>query len=76
MGAGEITPWWQLAGVVATMLVSGVPALLLCLVFERFGGLRASEQEELVGLDQARWGVSNFADDLEAVPVVEPQVRA
>ncbi|GAB2983688.1 hypothetical protein LWP59_17655 [Amycolatopsis acidiphila] len=76
VGVGEITPWWQLAGVVATMLVAGVPALLLCLVFERFDGLRASEHEELVGLDQTRWGVSNFADDLEAMPVAEPPVPA
>jgi ammonia channel protein AmtB len=65
VGVAEITPWWQLAGVVATMLVAGVPALVLCLVFEKFGGLRQPEQAELVGLDAHEWGVSNFDDDLE-----------
>jgi ammonium transporter, Amt family len=65
VGVGEITPWWQLAGVVATMLVAGVPALVLCLVFEKLGGLRQPEQAELVGLDAHEWGVSNFDDDLE-----------
>ena len=65
VGVGEITPWWQLAGVVATMLVVGVPALLMCLVFEKLGGLRATEEAELAGLDASQWGVSNFGDDLE-----------
>ena len=43
VGVAEITPWWQLAGVVATVAVVGVPALLMCLFFERFGGLRVDE---------------------------------
>ncbi|GAB3351802.1 ammonium transporter family protein [Modestobacter lapidis] len=64
VGVAEITPWWQLAGVVATVLVVGVPALLMCLVFERFGGLRVSAEAELVGMDVTQWGVSNFGDDL------------
>jgi Amt family ammonium transporter len=66
VGVGTITPWWQLAGVVATMLVAGVPALIMCLVFEKFGGLRVPEQAEVDGLDVTTWGVSNFADDLES----------
>jgi Amt family ammonium transporter len=33
-GHAQITPWWQLAGVVITMAVSGIPALITCLVFE------------------------------------------
>jgi ammonium transporter, Amt family len=65
VGVGEITPWWQLAGIVATMLVSGVPALVMCLVFEKLGGLRVPEQAEVDGLDATQWGVSNFADDLD-----------
>jgi ammonia channel protein AmtB len=80
VGVGEITPWWQLAGVVATMLVSGVPALLMCLLFERFGGLRQPEHAELVGLDAHEWDVSNFDDDLEpslgAVRPAEPAMPA
>jgi ammonia channel protein AmtB len=66
VGVAHITPWWQLAGVGATMLVAGVPAFLMCLVFERFGGLRADAAEEVVGLDRARWGVENSSDDLDA----------
>jgi ammonium transporter, Amt family len=70
VGVAEITPWWQLAGVVVTMLVAGVPALVMCLIFERVGGLRATEQAELVGLDVDQWGVDNFDDDLDPGAVV------
>jgi ammonia channel protein AmtB len=65
VGVAEITPWWQLAGVVTTVVVAGVPALVMCLLFERFGGLRAPEEAELAGMDVHQWGVSNFDDDLE-----------
>lgn len=58
-----ITPWWQLAGVVSTMLIAAIPCLLICLAFERKGGLRISEEEELVGLDQTYWGVDNYGDE-------------
>lgn len=78
VGVGTITPWWQLAGIAVTVLVSGVPALILCLVFERFGGLRVSEETELLGLDVTQWGVTNFGDDLEgaALPRVPGQPNA
>ena len=78
VGVGTITPWWQLAGVVATVLVAGVPALLLCLLFEKFGGLRHPEHAELVGLDAHQWGVANFDDDLEPGlgPVLPPEPAA
>ncbi|MBS1879093.1 MAG: ammonium transporter [Actinobacteria bacterium] len=59
----EITPWWQLAGVVLTMLIAAVPCLLICLAFERKGGLRVSEAEELVGLDQTYWGMNNYGEE-------------
>ncbi|MCU1603826.1 MAG: ammonium transporter [Modestobacter sp.] len=64
VGVAEITPWWQLAGVVATVLVAGVPALLMCLIFEKFGGLRVTEDVEIVGVDLDQWGMTNFGDDL------------
>jgi Amt family ammonium transporter len=61
----EITPWWQLAGVVAVVLIAAVPCLLMCLAFERFGkGLRVTEAEELAGMDATFWGVSNDEDEL------------
>jgi ammonium transporter, Amt family len=65
VGVAEITPWWQLAGIVAAMLVAGVPALVLCLIFEKLGGLRAPEEAEVIGLDAHQWGAANFDDDLE-----------
>ena len=65
VGVAQVTPWWQLAGIGATMLVAGVPAFLMCLVFERFGGLRAEAAEEVTGLDRARWGIENSSDDLD-----------
>jgi ammonia channel protein AmtB len=62
----EITPWWQLAGVVVVMLIAGVPCLLMCLGFERFGkGLRVTEAEELAGMDETFWGIHN--DDEEVL---------
>lgn len=64
VGVGSINPGWQLLGVVVTMAVVGIPALALCLVFERFGGLRVSEAAELVGLDEHQWGAGNFDDDV------------
>ncbi|NMI01953.1 ammonium transporter [Pseudonocardia acidicola] len=69
LGHATITPWWQLVGVVATMTTAAIPCFLLCLIFEKTGTLRVSEQTEIVGLDIATWGVSNFGDDLEP-PVV------
>jgi ammonium transporter, Amt family len=59
----EITPWWQLAGVVSTMLLAAIPCLLICFAFERKGGLRISEEEELAGLDQTYWGIDNYGDE-------------
>ena len=75
-GVAEITPWWQLAGVVTTMLVAGVPALVMCLLFEKFGGLRVSEDTELVGVDVAQWGVTNFGDDLRPAPAAPATIGA
>jgi ammonia channel protein AmtB len=64
VGHAQITPWWQLAGVVTTMLVSGIPALIMCLVFEKFGALRVSHETELIGLDVANWDMNCCDDDL------------
>lgn len=63
VGVAEINPLWQLVGVLATVTVVGIPALVMCLVFERFGGLRISEETEVDGLDAHQWGGSNYADD-------------
>jgi len=73
VGHAQITPWWQLAGVIATMLVSGVPAFLLCLVFEKVNGLRVSHEDEVTGLDHAHWGVSNGWDDIPAAGAALPE---
>ncbi|GII23427.1 ammonium transporter [Planosporangium mesophilum] len=71
LGHAVITPWWQLVGVLAAMATAGIPCLIMCLVFERFGGLRVSEETEVIGLDAAHWGTTNFGDDLDppAIPV-------
>jgi ammonia channel protein AmtB len=55
----EITPWWQLAGIVATMLVAAVPCYLICRAFESRGKLRVTEDEEIVGLDLTFWDTEN-----------------
>jgi ammonia channel protein AmtB len=53
----EISPWMQLAGVGVIIALAAIPTLLLCLVFERVGGLRVSEADELEGIDAVQWGV-------------------
>lgn len=63
VGVAEITPWMQLAGVGATVLVAGLPALVMAFLFERFGGLRVSEEEELAGIDLTEWATANHSDD-------------
>jgi Amt family ammonium transporter len=61
----EITPWWQLAGVVVVMLIAGVPCLLMCLGFERFGkGLRVTEAQEIAGMDATFWDIRNDEDEV------------
>ena len=52
----EINPWWQFVGVVAIILVSGIPALLVAMFFDARGKLRASDEDQDVGLDIANWG--------------------
>lgn len=51
----EVTPWWQLIGVVVAVVIAGGITLVVCLVFERLGGLRVSEDEEVAGLDALYW---------------------
>ena len=46
------------------MAVSGIPALIMCLVFEKFGALRVSHETELIGLDVANWDMNCCGDDL------------
>ena len=65
----EITPWWQLIGVIVTMAIAAIPCFIMCLIFERTKkGLRVSEEEELVGLDQSYWGVDNYGDEDLVLP--------
>jgi ammonia channel protein AmtB len=66
LGHAQISPWWQLTGVVVTMLVSGIPAFVLCLIYEKSGGLRVTPEAEIAGLDQTHWGAANSGDDLSS----------
>jgi ammonium transporter, Amt family len=68
-----ITPWWQLIGVGAILLVAGVPCLLICFFFEKTSGLRVTEEQELVGLDHTYWGVTNFGD--ETLPATDSSLN-
>ena len=64
----EITPWWQLAGVVAILLIAVIPTYLLALVFERTSGLGATDAEQDAGLDSSYWGVGPGPARVEASP--------
>jgi ammonia channel protein AmtB len=59
----EITPWYQLFGVLAVVACAGIPSLLICLAFEKRGKLRVSDEEEIAGLDVSYWDVSNFGEE-------------
>lgn len=50
-----ITPWWQLVGVVAILVIAIIPTYLLALVFERTTGLAATDTEQDAGLDSVNW---------------------
>jgi ammonia channel protein AmtB len=76
VGHAQITPWWQLAGVVTTMAVSGIPAMITCLVFEKFGALRVSAETELIGLDMAHWNMSCCDDDIHPEKNTSAQLNA
>ena len=41
---------------VAIILVSGIPTLIVAMVFDARGKLRASDEDQGVGLDIANWG--------------------
>jgi ammonium transporter, Amt family len=67
-----ITPWWQLAGIVLTMVLAGIPCLAICLIFERTSGLRISAEDEITGLDITNWDVDNFGVEiLPGAPLVD-----
>jgi ammonium transporter, Amt family len=66
LGHAQISPWWQLTGVVVTVLVSGIPAFVLCLIYEKSGGLRVTPETEIDGLDRTFWGAANNGDDLNS----------
>jgi Amt family ammonium transporter len=51
----QITPWWQVVGVLAIMALAGIPALVLSLVFERTTGLGFDDAGQDAGLDHANW---------------------
>jgi Amt family ammonium transporter len=66
----EITPWWQIIGVLAIVGLSGGTMLIMALVAERFGGLRVSEEIEIGGFDQHYWGTSNETVEPLGQPVL------
>jgi ammonia channel protein AmtB len=53
----EIKPWWQLIGVLAIVAVAAIPAYIMCLIFEKTSGLRATDAEQDAGLDNSYWDV-------------------
>lgn len=51
----EITPWWQLIGLGATIAFTLVAATITILALEKTVGLRVSEEDEIGGLDEGYW---------------------
>jgi hypothetical protein len=49
--------------VLAIVGLSGTGALLFSLIFEKAGGLRVSEAEELGGFDESYWDTPNTSEE-------------
>jgi ammonia channel protein AmtB len=59
----EITPWYQLFGVLAVVACGAIPAFVICKVFEMRGKLRVTDDEEIAGLDRSHWDLDNFGEE-------------
>lgn len=51
----QITPWWQIVGVLAIVALAGIPAFVIAFVFEKTSGLRVSDEGQDAGLDHVSW---------------------
>lgn len=51
----EITPWWQLAGLGATVGFTLLAALVTVIGLEKTVGIRVQEEDEIRGLDETYW---------------------
>jgi ammonia channel protein AmtB len=65
----EITPWWQLVGIGATVGITAIAAIVILGVLEKTVGLRAGDREEETGFDPKYWtGTPGYpAPTVEAV---------
>jgi ammonium transporter, Amt family len=73
----EITPWTQALGVAVSIGFAAIIGLVLAFVLERTTGLRVSEEDEIVGLDQAYWGTDNFGREvLDSEHIPDPEETA
>ncbi|GAA3541125.1 hypothetical protein [Nocardioides daeguensis] len=52
----EINLWWQILGILVTVGIGVVSALALVTVLGTFMQLRVSPEDEINGIDAARWG--------------------
>ncbi|MCH4091052.1 ammonium transporter [Acetobacter sp.] len=52
----HITPLFQLVGIITVILLSAIPAYIICRVFEATSGLRISRECERNGMDMTYWG--------------------
>lgn len=64
----EINLWWQLIGTAATVAIGAVSAVILLGVMGRFMELRVSAEDELNGIDAARWSPRPDPGPAAAVP--------
>ena len=58
----EITPWWQILGLVVTAAIALISAAILVYGLDKIVGLRVSEHDELEGLDVTQWSPAATAD--------------
>lgn len=69
-GNSQITPGWQLIGVVVVIGVALISGLVLLLLMEKTVGLRVREPEEVEGLDSTYWDMPSAEE--QGLPLTRP----
>jgi Amt family ammonium transporter len=71
-GNSEITPGWQIIGVLVIVAAAAISGLVLIFLIEKTIGLRVSEKEEIEGLDTAYWDMPSAEEALLPSPALTP----
>lgn len=69
----QVTVWWQLLGLGASVGMGVVTAMVLVFVLERTIGLRLPEEVQVKGCDLHYWGITHDLEPMPTVAAPDPQ---